>query len=266
MTATDDNHIPMGGASLLVRAARARRRYYDERMPILGTLAKRTLRLGFATAALAVAPVQVLAQAPNISSPGVTRLQPKSYLYRPKGIASPAPLIVLLHGAGGDAKDFLDRFKEEAVKRGVVLLSLQSADRTWQLKAPADSDADVSNLHQSLRALLTDPLIDPRRIVVMGFSDGASFALSLGMAEPDLFRTIVALSPGYAFAPNRIDPGQRIIIVHGRRDGVLPAANARVIVRSLKRAGYSPEVRWFNGGHQIDPDLTRAALDDALRP
>lgn len=220
----------------------------------------------WAAAAIVAAPTYASAQIAPDSAGSLIHRQPGSYVYKPKHIASHAPLIVLLHGAGGSAKDILDRFKEEADRRGVILLSLQSTGRTWRLKAPQDSDPDVQNLDQSLRPLLAEPSVDPHRVVVMGFSDGASFALSLGMAKPDLFRTIVALSPGYAFAPKVIDTTQRIIIVHGRRDGVLPAANAREIIKSLKRAGFDPAVRWFNGGHQIDRDLTRAALEDALKP
>ena len=100
----------------------------------------------------------------------------------------------------------------------------------------------------------------------MGFSDGASYALSVGMAYPDLFRTIVAFSPGYAFAPSRLDTKQRIFIAHSRRDPILPADNTREMVKGLKSAGFDPDVRWFNGGHEIDPALKNAAFDFALRP
>ena len=68
----------------------------------------------------------------------------------------------------------------------------------------------------------------------MGLSDGASYSLSIGMAYPDLFRTIVAFSPGYAFAPTRLDTKQRIFIAHSRRDPILPAENTREMVKGLK--------------------------------
>ncbi|GAA4746747.1 hypothetical protein GCM10023264_10500 [Sphingomonas daechungensis] len=109
-------------------------------------------------------------------------------------------------------------------------------------------------------------LIAPERTVVMGFSDGASYALSVGMAYPKLFRTIVAFSPGYAFAPWNLDTTQRIFISHGRRHPILPADNTRRMVEGLERAGFEPEVHWFNGGHEIDPQLKKAAFDFALAP
>lgn len=100
--------------------------------------------------------------------------------------------------------------------------------------------------------------------MLLGFSDGASHALSFGLARPKTFRAILAMSPGYAFAPRRPDPTQPIFIAHGRRDSVLPAANVREMIKGLEGAGYRPEVRWFNGGHRIDPAVLNAGLDFAL--
>jgi predicted esterase len=106
--------------------------------------------------------------------------------------------------------------------------------------------------------------MDSKRVVLLGFSDGASHALSFGLARPKTFRAILAMSPGYAFAPRRPDPTQSIFIAHGRRDTVLPAANVREMIKGLEGAGYRPEVRWFNGGHRMDHDLLKEALDFAL--
>jgi predicted esterase len=103
--------------------------------------------------------------------------------------------------------------------------------------------------------------IDPNRVVLLGFSDGASYALSLGTANPRLFRSIIALSPGYTAVPRRVDPAQRIFIAHGTDDQILPPGNVRkAVLPDLQAAGLKPRMRWFNGGHTID----RAALEEAL--
>ena len=179
---------------------------------------------------------------------------------------APAPLIVLLHGAGGNARDFLDQFKRTADERRVILLSVQSDGRTWATRKPNEREADVANIQAAIRELTGKAPVDAKRTTVMGFSDGASYSLSIGMAYPDLFRTIVAFSPGYAFAPTRLDTKQRIFIAHSRRDPILPAENTREMVKGLESAGFDPDVRWFNGGHEIDPTLKNAAIDFALRP
>ena len=220
------------------------------------------MRLALTLALLAASPTQAFAQSPA----NVQRVTPKAFAYVPAGIATPVPLIVLLHGAGGDARNFLDQFERTADERRVVLLSVQSNGRTWAVRKPNDREADVANIKTAIRELAGKTLVDAKRTTVMGFSDGASYALSIGMAYPDLFRTIVAFSPGYAFAPSRLDTKQRIFIAHSRRDPILPAENTREMVRGLESAGFDPDVRWFNGGHEIDPALKKAALDFALRP
>jgi len=196
----------------------------------------------------------------------VQHFSANAFAYVPATITGPAPLIVILHGAGGDARFFLDQFKHDADRRGAILLSVQSSGRTWAQRKPTDDEADVANIKTAISELTVKAPIDRGRTTVMGFSDGASYALSIGMAYPGLFRTIVAFSPGYAFAPSDIDTQQRIFITHSRRDPILPAANVRDMIKGLEGAGYSPEVHWFNGGHEIDPQLKNAALDFALAP
>ena len=196
----------------------------------------------------------------------VQHVSTNAFAYVPATITGPAPLIVVLHGAGGDARYFLDQFKHDADQRGAILLSVQSSGRTWAQRRPTDDEADVANIKAAIAELTAKAPIDEGRTTVMGFSDGASYALSIGMAYPGLFRTIVAFSPGYAFAPSNIDTEQRIFIAHSRRDPILPAANVRDMIKGLEGAGYSPEVHWFTGGHEIDPQLKNAALDFALAP
>jgi predicted esterase len=100
----------------------------------------------------------------------------------------------------------------------------------------------------------------------MGFSDGASYALTVGLAFSDLFPRIIAFSPGYAIGPPLLDTKQRIFIAHARHDPILPASNTKQMAEALERAGYAPEVHWFNGGHEIDRYVKKAAFDFATAP
>ena len=202
--------------------------------------------------------------------PGVSRIGKNALAYRPKNAAAPPlPLIVLLHGAGGDAGRFLGEFKAIADRRGAILLALKSAGRTWDLQPRRGGGAsfgrDAVNLDSALAELFAKAPVDRERVVLLGFSDGASFALSLGLANPQVFRAIVALSVGGVFPPSRLDETQRLFIAHGRRDPVLPFANIeRRIVPGLERNGLEPRVRWFNGSHVMDRDAIEEGLDFAL--
>jgi phospholipase/carboxylesterase len=191
--------------------------------------------------------------------------------YRPRSAtAGPFPLIVLLHGAGGYPPRFLRSM--EADRRGAILLYPHSTGRTWDvlLNAAAGRDPwsgrDSARLDQSLADLFSRADIDPSRIVLLGFSDGASYALSLGLANPQLFRTVVALSPGSVLAPERIDPSQRIFVAHGRSDRVLSfRTTEQNLVPTLLQRGAAVTFRPFAGNHEIDRKVLDSALDLALR-
>jgi phospholipase/carboxylesterase len=218
------------------------------------------LRFALALLAASLAAVSVPASA------AVRQITPKAIAYVPEAVTTPAPVIVLLHGAGGNARSFAEDFRQDVEARGAILLSIQSAAQTWALRKPTAKEPDVVNIRAAIDGLEANTPVDRKRIAIMGFSDGASYALSVGLAYPDVFSSIVAFSPGYALAPRRLETDQRIFIAHGRRDRMLPADNARQIVKGLEAAGFSPEVHWFNGGHEIDPHLKQAGIDFALKP
>ena len=233
-------------------------------MRCAGACALLAALLSSAPASAAIVQTPPAASAERLAT-GVTRLTNAAIAYRPAKVAEPTAVIILLHGAGGRAGDFLREFTRFADERGVLLLALQSNAASWPRRPREVSRGpDAANFDAALEALSAKAPVDPSRIVLLGFSDGASHALSFGLARPKTFRAILAMSPGYAFAPRRPDPTQPIFIAHGRRDTVLPADNVREMIKGLEGAGYRPEVRWFNGGHRIDPDLLNAGLDFAL--
>jgi phospholipase/carboxylesterase len=101
--------------------------------------------------------------------------------------------------------------------------------------------------------------VDQRRVMVGGFSDGASYALSLGLTNGDLFASVLAFSPGFA-APGRTRGSPRIFISHGTRDPVLPIeATSRKLAPRFERAGYDVRYLEFEGGHTLPPEVARTA-------
>jgi predicted esterase len=103
--------------------------------------------------------------------------------------------------------------------------------------------------------------IDPAHVAIGGFSDGASYALSLGLTNGDLFTHIIAFSPGF-MAPAEYEGKPRIFISHGTRDQVLPIdACSRRIVPQVRGAGYDVEYHEFDGPHTVPPEMTRRAVD-----
>lgn len=203
---------------------------------------------------------------------GESFLANSAVAYRPREPSNgPFPLIVVLHGSSGYPPHFLQSLEPEAKRRGAILLAPHSLGRTWDvlMNAAAGRDPwtgrDTERLDQSLADLFSRAEIDRSRIVLLGFSDGASYALSLGPANPQLFSAVVAMSPGAAVMPGRAEPAQRMFVAHGRSDRILPFANTdRELVPALRQRGASVTFRPFAGDHAVDRMVLAEALEFAL--
>jgi phospholipase/carboxylesterase len=182
-------------------------------------------------------------------------------LYVPKRYdpATPGPLLILLHGAGGRGTQSVDLFTETAEARGYLILSPDSRGRTWDVIL-GGYGPDVVFIDRALTQIFDTYAVEPRRIAVGGFSDGASYALSLGLINGALFSDILAFSPGFA-APTRAEDTPRVFISHGVDDRVLPIdACSRRLAPALKREGYDVAYREFEGGHVVPPEMVTAAI------
>ncbi|MXQ11973.1 alpha/beta hydrolase [Microvirga makkahensis] len=175
----------------------------------------------------------------------------------------PAPLIVGLHGAGGIASQMLDLLGPAAAARGIIVLGPESRGQTWDV-IRGGYGPDVAFIDEALRKVFRMHPVDPARIAVSGFSDGASYALSLGIINGELFDHVLAFSPGF-MAPTRTGDTPRIFISHGVRDEVLPIDPcSRRIVPALENAGYDVEYREFDGGHVVPTEMVGRSIDRFL--
>jgi phospholipase/carboxylesterase len=176
--------------------------------------------------------------------------------YRPESVV---PLLVLLHGAGGSARRVTSLFAV-AEELGIIVLAPESRDRTWDA-IRGDFGPDIDFLNRALAHTFDRCHVDKRRLAIGGFSDGASYGLSVGLASGDLFTHVVACSPGFLIpGPTRGKP--RIFISHGTADQILPIdTTSRRILPELKRAGYNITYREFDGPHTVTPAIGREALE-----
>jgi phospholipase/carboxylesterase len=186
-------------------------------------------------------------------------------LYVPRSAAShPVPLLVLLHGGGGRASYFRFTFPlaEEA---GVVILTLDSRDNTWDA-IDSPYGPDVLFIDAALQHTFTRVAIDPRRVALGGISDGASYALSLGIANGDLFTHLVAVSPGFIAPPSPPVGRPLIFVAHGTRDNVYSVdGTRRHIVPRLKDSGYDVTYQEFDGPHSMLPPTAREVMEWLVR-
>jgi phospholipase/carboxylesterase len=171
----------------------------------------------------------------------------------------PRRLMIMLHGAGGSAEAGLRLLLPYAGEYGLAVYAPRSAEVTWD-RIVAGYGPDVRRIQAALTRLagLLPPLGPP---VIGGFSDGASYALSLALINGDVFDRVVAFSPGFV-APGERTGRPRVFLSHGRGDRVLPIDRCgRRVARLLTATGYAVEYREFDGGHEVPADVAVAALE-----
>jgi phospholipase/carboxylesterase len=173
------------------------------------------------------------------------------FLYIPSSYQHdlPAPLLVLFHGAGRSATEWAGA-QPLADQLGIVLLVPDSRGASWDA-IHFDFGPDVDFVNAALNFTFGHVNVNAERIGLAGFSDGASYALSLGRPNGDLCSRLLAFSPGFV-AGNERRGKPAIYITHGTRDDILPIdVTSREIVPRLREQGYSVQYVEFDGGHEL---------------
>jgi phospholipase/carboxylesterase len=212
--------------------------------------------------------LEVRPQVPKVDAPqrGALPLElggkRDGFVYVPEGYRAdqPAPLVVMLHGAGGNARYALELLQVIADTKGFILVAPDSRDSTWDM-IRGEYGPDVTFINHALARVFERYAVDPGRLAIGGFSDGASYALSLGIANGDLFSHVLAFSPGF-IAPVEQHGAPRLYISHGTKDAVLSINScSRRLVPRIQGAGYTVLYREFDGPHTVPAEIAREAVE-----
>ena len=192
-----------------------------------------------------------------------TLFVPKSYK---AGV--PMPLLMMLHGyaGSGDSMRYTFPLAEEF---GVIVIAPESRDLTWGQSAPG-FDPDVRYLSAAVREVVDMLDIDPTHVALGGISDGAGYALSMGLAYGDSFNHVMVFSGGLMI-PFRRQGNPHIFIAHGINDIQMPIdRTGRRFANELKIDGYDVTYREYDGGHAVPRDVLRQGFEwflaDLKRP
>ncbi|GAA2615452.1 serine esterase [Dactylosporangium fulvum] len=179
-----------------------------------------------------------------------------AYVPAPVG-GRPYRLVVLLHGAGGSARQGLELMLPVADELQLLLVAPQSTAASWDLMIEGYG-TDVRRIDRVLEEILDEFPIEG--MAIGGFSDGASYALSLGLTNGDLFDAVAAFSPGFA-APLVTHGHPYVFVAHGTQDPVLGIDTcSRQLVPRLRALGYQVTYEEFDGGHEVPTEVVARAV------
>jgi phospholipase/carboxylesterase len=191
-----------------------------------------------------------------------------AFLLTPPAIdpAKRYPLVTVLHGAGRQDELLCRGYRAEAAARDLLILIPRSTDTTWDLLTGGDGP-DLAFLAALYGEIYRRLPVDPARQALIGYSDGASYALAVGLSNPRTFAAVMGWAAGFvaidtaALAPD--DPKPRILLEHGTHDTVFPFEQVCTPnVELLRRLGYAVELHVDDGGvHWPSRDFQTRALD-----
>jgi predicted esterase len=163
----------------------------------------------------------------------------------------PFPLVIALHGMGGDENSYFDQyangaFKTEAEQHGYIVACPKGRGPAAMYQGDAEKDVlDV------LAAVERDYSIDHGRVYLTGHSMGGFGTWSVALAHPEIFTAIAPISGGGN--PSRLSLISRIpaLVVHGDNDKTVSVESSRVMVAAGKKAGEEIKYIEVPGGSHV---------------
>jgi predicted esterase len=166
--------------------------------------------------------------------------------------SKPYPLIIALHGMGGDENSYFDSykngaFKTEAEQRGYIVACPKGREPASMYVGAAEQD--VIDVIAEVRRAYN---IDSDRIYATGHSMGGFGSWSIAMNHPELFAAIAPVAGGgNPMGMNKIAHVAQLV-VHGDNDKTVPVERSRVMVAAAKKVGAEVKYIEVAGGNHID--------------
>jgi hypothetical protein len=175
------------------------------------------------------------------------------------------PLVTVLHGAGRQDEALARAYRDEPERRQALFLIPRSLHPTWDLIAGVER-ADLDFLEYAYALVFRRYPVDPAGVALLGYSDGASYALSVGLSNPGLFSAVMGWAAGFKLIDPRgpgSAPHPRVLLEYGTHDQLFPFERIALPMKAdLEKLGYPLTFRVDQGGRHWPPsDFQCEALD-----
>jgi predicted esterase len=181
----------------------------------------------------------------------------------PGGEDHSVPMLLLLHGTGGNEDDLLDLGR--ALHPDAPLLSPRGKilehgmPRFFRRLAEGVFDEEdlVHRTHELadfIQKAAEQYRFTDRKVIAVGYSNGANIAASMLLLRPGILGGAVLLRAMVPLVPPKLPDleGVPVFLANGRHDPLIPPANAERLASMLRQAGATVAQHWSEGGHQLD--------------
>ncbi len=196
--------------------------------------------------------------------------QQSDYFFREERTgAAGAPLLFVFHGTGGDENQIFDLARSTVPEADIIaprgdIMEDGRLRRFFRRKTEQIYDMeDVHRQKKRMAAFVARQIerLGAKRVIAIGYSNGANIIAITMMQDPDLFDAAVLMHPLIPFDP---DPqpglsGHRVLITAGRRDTICSVPNTERLEKWLRAQGTGVEMLWHEGGHEIRQEEIDAA-------
>jgi predicted esterase len=182
------------------------------------------------------------------------------------------PVLLLLHGTGGNERDLVPLARLVApnapivsprgnvLENGMPRFFRRLAEGVFDL---ADLAERTAQLAQFIRAVGERHDFAPERLVALGFSNGANIAASAMLAEPATLRRGILLRAMVPFQP-KTPPDlseSSALLCAGRSDPIIRPENTERLAEMMRGAGARVDLRWLDAGHALVQGDVNAASE-----
>lgn len=201
-------------------------------------------------------------------------LQRFNYVLKPGSgqDAAGSPVLVLLHGTGGDEHEILPL--GERLLPGATLLSIRGQEsesgmpRFFRRFAPGVFDVQnaierASELAEFLTAARAELNLAGRDLVAVGYSNGANIAHGVLLRHPGVLAGAILLRPMVvAPPPDAGDPNEpKVLLLSGGQDPTVPAGQAEALATRLRGIGAVVKHTAQQAGHGLTHGDLRAGAE-----
>jgi predicted esterase len=173
--------------------------------------------------------------------------------------------VLLLHGTGGDERDLLPLGAR--VAPGAALLSPRGKvlengmPRFFRRLAMGVFDVeDLKFRTEELARFVAEAAehygFDAKRVLALGYSNGANIAASLMLLRPEVLAGAILLRPMIPLTPERTPDltGVRVFAAAGSHDPIVRPEETERLAGMLRAAGAEVELHWSPGGHELSEE------------